>query len=146
VTKIFSTIANMFVKMFISIFAVCVLVFCVMALTRDMSTPSAERAVAAAPRSNSFTFEKTELASGYVQGQVAVAYVLRNNTSRTFELVAVNCAVYAGDKLIDVTIGIISDLEPRAIANGKTEPTAILPTTVEPDRVACTAQSAGTDR
>jgi hypothetical protein len=90
-------------------------------------------------RTPTFSFEQTALAPGYLKTQTAVAFVIRNNSNRTAKMVQISCAVYDGQRLIDVGEAIMQNLEPGISTPGRTLPIDRIPG-LTPDRAECAAQ------
>ena len=68
--------------------------------------------------------------------------MIRNNSNHTAGFVHIRCEVYAGQRLIDVGVTNIVNLEPGISTPGKTEPIHDIPG-LTPDRAECDAQAIG---
>src|SRR5262245_41925147 len=93
-------------------------------------------AVTATP---ALTVSEPTLVPGYFVTQTAVAFVVRNHTDQRIETVFVRCAVYSGERMLDVGIAGILAIEPHAEVHDKTEP-VIIPAGVKPDHAKCNVQ------
>jgi hypothetical protein len=78
------------------------------------------------------TIEQTAIAR-WLDGY-SVVFVVRNDTDQTAELLHVNCAAYANDKLIDSYVTLVPNLTPGSKQSGIALPGGI---SSRPDRVEC---------